>query len=67
VVPAPVQAPQLPDVAASTRTMAQRLRRLKEEVCSLRGDMGVGYDTQVMLILAYLIKGACSHKGLERP
>ncbi|GKB32458.1 hypothetical protein Tco_0871859 [Tanacetum coccineum] len=36
----PVQAPQPPPSAASTRTMEQRLSRLEEEVHSLRGDMG---------------------------
>ncbi|GJT11904.1 hypothetical protein Tco_0858946 [Tanacetum coccineum] len=40
VVPAPVQATQPPLAAASIRTMAQRLSRLKEEVHNLRGDMG---------------------------
>ncbi|GJX00472.1 hypothetical protein Tco_0184385 [Tanacetum coccineum] len=66
-VPAPVQAPQPPLVAAPTSTMAHRLSILEEEVHSLRGDMGMGYDTRVMLILTYLIRGAGSDKGLERP
>ncbi|GKC84251.1 hypothetical protein Tco_1139968, partial [Tanacetum coccineum] len=39
-VPAPVQAPQPPSAATPTRTMAQRLSRLEEEVHSLCGDMG---------------------------
>ncbi|GJT89661.1 hypothetical protein Tco_1078506 [Tanacetum coccineum] len=39
-IPAPIQAPQPPPTAASTRTMVQRLSRLKEDVHSLRGDMG---------------------------
>ncbi|GKD42368.1 hypothetical protein Tco_1267013 [Tanacetum coccineum] len=35
-----LEAPQPPHAATSTRTMAQRLIRLDEEVHSLRGDMG---------------------------
>ncbi|GKA64788.1 hypothetical protein Tco_0764495 [Tanacetum coccineum] len=47
-IPSPIQAPQLPLAAALTRTMAQRLSRLEEEVHNLRGDMdriGVRYMT----------------------
>ncbi|GJY74898.1 hypothetical protein Tco_0479329 [Tanacetum coccineum] len=40
VVPAPVQATQPPLAVTPTRTVAQRLSRLEEEVHNLRGDMG---------------------------
>ncbi|GJX87280.1 hypothetical protein Tco_0339294, partial [Tanacetum coccineum] len=39
-IPTPVQAPQPPLATAPTRTMAQSLSRLEEEVHSLCGDMG---------------------------
>ncbi|GKG02604.1 hypothetical protein Tco_0310240, partial [Tanacetum coccineum] len=50
-VPAPVQASQPHPAVAPTRTMAQRLSRLKEKVHSLHGD----------------IEAHGSDKGLERP
>ncbi|GKC06709.1 hypothetical protein Tco_0998319, partial [Tanacetum coccineum] len=53
-VPAIVHAPQPPPVAVPTRSMAQRLSRLEEEVHNLRDDIGEQRDVSGVRYTSYV-------------
>nr|GEW36512.1 putative reverse transcriptase domain-containing protein [Tanacetum cinerariifolium] len=54
-VPRPVQAPQPPPIAASTRTMTKRMTKLEEEVHGMRKALGKQKET-LELGLVYLFE-----------